>query len=98
MKTTVDLPDELATAVKKRAAELHTPMRNLIIRGLRAELAGERAGRKQHHSRPRVKWVTVDGGLPDGLNVGDRAAMHEWLGRNRIVYEQPLVPPQLLHL
>jgi hypothetical protein len=83
MKTTVDIPDELATAAKKRAAELHTPMRNLIIRGLRAELVGSRAARKQKHPRVRVKWVTVEGGLPEGLDIGDRAAMHEWLGRNR---------------
>jgi hypothetical protein len=34
--------------------------------------------------RPRrLKWVTVDGGLPAGLDLMDRSAMHEWLRRNR---------------
>jgi hypothetical protein len=38
MKTTVDIPDELFVAAKKRAAELRQPLRELIERGLRAEL------------------------------------------------------------
>ena len=38
MKTTVDLPDDLFIAAKRRAAELRQPLRALIERGLRAEL------------------------------------------------------------
>jgi hypothetical protein len=38
MKTTIEIPDELFAAAKKRAAELRQPLRALIERSLRAEL------------------------------------------------------------
>ena len=80
MKTTVDLPDELLTAAKKRAAELRVPLRELLEKGLRSQL--------QESDRPRlrrrkIRWVIVDGGLPRGWNVSDREAMHEKLRRDR---------------
>jgi hypothetical protein len=79
MKTTIELPDELLVAAKKRAAELRCTLRALIERGLRHELSeGRRAGKGK---RPRIRWVTVRGGLPPGLDVKDRAAMHDWLRR-----------------
>jgi hypothetical protein len=77
MKTTVDLPDELFIAAKKRAAELRQPLRALIERGLRFEL-GRSTGRRE--AKPRtIRWVTVAGGLPPGVDVADRTAMHDWL-------------------
>lgn len=76
MKTTVELPDDLMIEVKKTAAERRTTIRDLVERGLRRELA---AGAPQRNRRPRIRWVTVDGGLPPGLDVGDRAAMHDWI-------------------
>ena len=82
MKTTVDLPDELFIAAKKKAAESRTTLRALFERGLRRELTGTAASRKA--ARPRrsgIRWVIVRGGLPPGLDVADRAAMHEWLLR-----------------
>ena len=80
MKTTIELPDDLFIAAKKRAAELREPLRALVERGLRAEL-GRGKGRP---AKPRaVRWVTVAGGLPAGLDIADRAAMHEWLQRQR---------------
>jgi hypothetical protein len=78
MKTTVELPDALFVAAKKRAAEDRTTLRAILERGLRRELkerrhpAGAGAGR-------RIRWVTVEGGLPEGLDVSDRARMHDWL-------------------
>jgi hypothetical protein len=81
MKTTIELPDDLFIAAKKRAAELREPLRALVERGLRAEL-GRSKGRSAAKPRP-VRWVTVAGGLPAGLDVADRAAMHEWLQRQR---------------
>jgi hypothetical protein len=79
MKTTIDLPDELLVAAKKRAAELRCTLRSLVERGLRRELASpthEGKGKR----RP-IRWITVRGGLPHGLDVQDRAAMHDWLRR-----------------
>ena len=81
MKTTIELPDELLIEAKKRAAELRCSLRTLVERGLRHELAAGRTGRAR---RTRgIRWVTVRGGLPPGLDLSDRAAMHDWLARNR---------------
>ena len=81
MKTTVELPDDLFVAAKKRAAELRQPLRALIERGLRSELARAAAS---CGAEPRtIRWVTVAGGLPVGVDVSDRAAMHEWLRQQR---------------
>ncbi len=77
MKTTVDLPDELLIAAKKKAAEERTSLRKLIARGLRRELQDD-AGSRPPDSR-QIRFVTVEGGLPPELDLSDRAAMHEWL-------------------
>jgi len=81
MKTTIDLPDDLLIAAKKRAAEGRTTLRKLFERGLRREISG----RPQRRSArtPPIQWVTAPGGLPPGLDIADRAAMHEWLLRQR---------------
>ncbi len=82
MKTTVDLPDDLFIAAKKRAAELRQPLRVLIERGLRAEIC--RSGDQGRRAKPaKIRWVTVSGGLPPGVDVADRAAMHDWLRQQR---------------
>jgi hypothetical protein len=83
MKTTVELPDDLIIAAKKRAAELRRPLRVLIERGLRAELGRSGGGPEGRERSVKVRWVTVDGGLPPGVDVADRAAMHEWLRTQR---------------
>jgi hypothetical protein len=75
MKTTIDLPDDLLIEAKKRAAELRQPLRALIADGLRAQLAQSKKRRKAK----KLRLVTVAGGLPPGLNLRDRAKMHEWL-------------------
>jgi hypothetical protein len=78
MKTTVELPDELLTAAKKRAAATRTSLKAILTRGHRRELA-------QPASAPvrkrRVCWVTVEGGLPPGLDLSDREAMHRFIRR-----------------
>lgn len=81
VKTTIELPDGLLIAAKKRAAELRCTLRMLIEAGLRHELSDGK--RRAAARRPKIRWVTVRGGLPPGLNVRDRAAMHEWLRRHR---------------
>ena len=81
MKTTVDLPDDLFVAAKQRAAELREPLRTLIERSLRAEL-GRGTGRREATPRT-IRWVTVAGGLPPGVDVSSRAAMHDWLRTQR---------------
>jgi hypothetical protein len=79
MKTTVDLPDDLLIRAKKRAAETRTPLRLLIERGLRRELAAARGTGVRSGAR-KIRWVTAPGGLPPGLDVSDRASLHGWIG------------------
>ncbi len=80
MKTTVELPDDLMVAAKKRAAEARSTLRELVERGLRRELRGER--RTRATPRRSICWVTVDGGVPSGLDLTDRVGMTEWLRRH----------------
>jgi hypothetical protein len=80
MKTTLDLPDELFVAAKKRAADERRPLRDLVARGLRAQLQQSSRGRRE---RKTIRWVTVKGGLPTGVEVANRAAMHDTLRRSR---------------
>ena len=81
MKTTVELPDDLLIAAKTRAAQTRSTLRELIERGLRREL--QRSRRDVSAGRGGIEWVTVDGGLPPGLDLHDRASMSDWLRRNR---------------
>ena len=77
MKTTVEIQDELLIEAKKHAAEHRTTIRALIERGLRRELGSEAPPPKA--KRPVIRWVTVSGGLPKGMDVSDRAKMLERL-------------------
>jgi len=81
MKTTVDLPDDLLIAAKKRAAETRRPLRSLIEEGLRMRLEAREPGPRR--SKKRLRWLTVAGGLPPDLDMSDRVKMHDWLRRNR---------------
>jgi hypothetical protein len=77
MKTTIELPDDLLIAAKKRAAELRRPLRRLVEEGLRARLARPE---KTRTAKPRkIRWVLVKGGLPPDLDLTDRVKMHDWL-------------------
>ena len=78
MKTTVEIPDALLIAAKKKAAEERLTLKILIERGLRQQLAGRRVRPAQARA---IAWVTAPGGLPRGLDLADRAAMREWMGR-----------------
>ena len=82
VKTTVDLPDELLIRAKKRAAETRTPLRVLIARGLRRELATPTQTRPTRVPR-KIRWVVAQGGLPPGVDVSDRATLLAWIGSNR---------------
>ena len=77
MKTTIELPDDLFVAAKQRAAEERSTLRAIIERGVRAQL--RRPPTRKRSFKSTIRWVTVDGGLPPGLDLADRAAMHDWL-------------------
>jgi len=81
MKTTVEIPDDLLLAAKKLALDLRVPLRVLVERSLRAQIA---SCRSEPADRERsIHWVTAPGGLPEGLDVSDRERMHAWLDERR---------------
>jgi hypothetical protein len=80
MKTTIDLPDDLLIAAKKKAAEARVPLRAIFERSLRRELR-RIPDTSITRRRRRIRWVTAKGGLPPGLEIADRAKMHDWLRR-----------------
>ena len=79
MKTTVELPDDLLIAAKKRAAELRKPLKALIEEGLRNRL---KDAQSINHKKRKIHWVTVEGGLPKKLDIRSREAMHAWIQSN----------------
>lgn len=74
MRMTIDLPDELLIAAKKRAAEKGMTLRAIIEHSLRREIRQPRVGLRQ--GRRPIRWVTVPGGLPPGLDVSNRENMY----------------------
>ncbi len=80
MKTTIELPDDLFVAAKKRAADERRPLRAIVEEALRAKLAQRQPARTR--TRP-IRWMTAPGGLPAGMNVSSRVAMHDWLRARR---------------
>jgi len=76
MRTTVDINDDLLVRAKKRAIELHKPLRSLIEDGLRLCLKKTAQSRKKNK---KIQWIIADGGLPKGLDLADRSAMQEWI-------------------
>lgn len=57
-----------------------------IVEGLREiEKRAQRSAPRKRSRRWRqakLRWVTVAGGLPEGLGIADRAAMHDWLTKD----------------
>jgi len=76
-KTTIEIADDLFVAAKRHAAGQRTTLRTLVERGLRSELRG--AAPKK--APAKIKWVTVDGGLPRDIDVANRATMMDRLQR-----------------
>jgi hypothetical protein len=79
MKTTVDLPDDLLIRAKKHAVDSHTPLRVLIERGLRRELAASSANRRGQRIARKIRWIVTPGGLPPGVDVADRSSLQDWI-------------------
>ncbi len=77
MKITVDLPKDLFVAARKEAAERRVSLKALVESGLRRELASGRRSEARREEARRVRWVTVAGGLPPGVDVADRESIYE---------------------
>ena len=71
MKTTIELPDDLVRQVRDVARESGVTMRELVVEGLRSELA------RRTTPGPRVDFVftAVEGqGLADDVAAGEAIA------------------------
>lgn len=82
MKTTIDLPDDLLVEAKKRAAEERSTLRALFERALRRVLAKPPERDMGERRVLPIRWVTVEGGLPPGIDPSNRESMHEALRRD----------------
>lgn len=83
MKTTIELPEDLFVAAKKEAAERRVTLKVLVESGLRRELAAGRPGKPSAGKRPRIRWVTVPGGVPPGVDVADRGSLYDFSTKER---------------
>lgn len=75
MKTTVEIPDELLRAWKKKAVDQGTTLKDMWESLLRSSLQAPQPER----SKRKIRWVTGKGGLPPGLDVSNRERMYDWL-------------------
>ena len=73
MKTTFEISEDLFAALKSKAAQQRLSMRGLVLRALRREISGPAA----IHKPKKIHWPTPTGGLPPGLGMSNRAAMHD---------------------
>ena len=80
MKTTVELPDDLLRAWKKRAVDQGTTLKDLWESVLSSAL---RPNRPPRRVKRKIRWVTAKGGLPPGLDISSRERMWEWFRTHR---------------
>lgn len=67
MKTTIDLPDDLAEAAKGLARQERTSLRDLVVSGLRAEIS-----RRRDHATVDFHFPTYGGdGVQPGLDPAE---------------------------
>lgn len=64
MRTTIDVPDELLRAAKKKAADQGEKLKDVFIRGLEHEVGIEPAPKSY-----RVKLPLIDSGEPATVNL-----------------------------
>jgi len=81
MKTTIELPDDLLMAARRKALETNATLREVVERALRRELRPEN-GRDKGARPRRVRFVTGGKGLPPGLDLSSREKMWDWFDRN----------------
>ena len=84
MKTTIELPDELLIALKKKAVKTRTTLRVILERAARRELEQPESGPRP--KRRKIRWVVTDGGVPPGLDVSNREKMWDRIERERDRY------------
>lgn len=72
MRTTVDIPDEVFRAAKRRAADEGKTLREVIETALRLHLSGP-----SPLSDYKLEWRTEKGRLQPGVRLDDRDALFD---------------------
>ena len=72
MRTTIDLNDELFRQAKRRAADEHSALREIVEAALRQYL-----GKRSRGGRFKLKWRTESGRLLAGVRLDDRDALFD---------------------
>lgn len=67
MRTTVDIPDSMYRRLKSEAALRGCSVKDLVLRGVRAELQSQRSKRKR-----KVKLPIIDSKRPGSLKLTNR--------------------------
>jgi hypothetical protein len=75
MRTTIDINNQLYRAARKRAAEEGIPLRELVERALRLQLA-PRAQRRRKYS---LSWRTERGDAAPKVDIADRKALLDYM-------------------
>jgi hypothetical protein len=73
MRTTITVDEHILAAAKKRAAETHQTLSQVVEDALRTALMARTAGRQPF----RLQWPTVDGGPLPGVDIADRNDLYE---------------------
>ena len=82
-KTTIEISDGLLIKAKKLAAETRQPLRRIFENALQNHLRkGSKINKPQKTTRS-FPWKTVDGGLPEGLNIGSRDELYRWISTQK---------------
>ena len=80
MKTTIDLPDDLLIKAKVFAAQKRKTLREIVITGLERELEAGTPALKGKE-KPAIRWITVKGGPPQGIDPANRDSLSDILNR-----------------
>jgi len=80
-KTTIEIADNLILKAKKKALELGRPLRAIVEAALRSYFANIPTNKQEENRGKKIRWKTVNGGLPSELDLSNRENMHSWLKR-----------------
>jgi Arc/MetJ family transcription regulator len=72
MRTTIDLHDELFRQAKRRAADEHAALREIVEAALRQYL-----GKRSRGGRFKLNWRTESGHLLPGVRLDDRDSLFD---------------------
>lgn len=80
MKTTIEISDELLIQAKQIAASERCSLKHLMETALRSEI--DRRLQGDGPEKRNLRWITVSEEPAQDLDVSDREAIHNWLGRS----------------